>query len=152
MEIERKFLAQELPQNLHIHPSATIEQSYISFSPTIRIRKKNESFFLTVKGKGHMVREEFEMEILEEEYLILKEKIDGKIVVKTRYFILLEHDFIAEFDVYEGDLLGLYTIEVEFEKLEIANQFVPPLWFGREVTQDPRYKNTWLSKNGIPIE
>lgn len=75
MEIERKFLAKEIPFCLSKYPSAMISQYYISFSPTIRIRQSNKDYFLTVKGKGHIAREEFEIPISEEEYQLLQKNV-----------------------------------------------------------------------------
>lgn len=46
---------------------------------------------------------------------------------------------------------GLIVAEVEFygdtleEKLQAAASFVPPEWFGRDVTKDPEYKNQALA-------
>jgi len=42
------------------------------------------------------------------------------------------------------------TTEVEFSSVAQAEAFVPPAWFGKEITEDIRYKNTHLSKYGIP--
>ena len=43
-------------------------------------------------------------------------------------------------------LEGLLIVEVEFNSKELANSFVPPIWFGKEVTMDLKYKNETLSK------
>ena len=61
MEIERKFLTKEIPFDITAYPCKQISQAYISFSPTIRIRQSDEKYILTVKGKGHLAREEFEL-------------------------------------------------------------------------------------------
>ena len=37
-------------------------------------------------------------------------------------------------------------VEVEFESIEQANTFTPPDWFGKEVTNDHRYHNSYLSE------
>ena len=34
---------------------------------------------------------------------------------------------------------------VEFKSLEDANSFVVPTWFGKEITEDVRYKNDNLA-------
>lgn len=150
MEIERKFLAKEIPFCLSKYPSVMISQYYISFSPTIRIRQSNKDYFLTVKGKGHIAREEFEIPISEEEYQSLQKKCDMPPIIKTRYFVPLENHLTAEIDIYKGDITGLITIEVEFDTQELAHAFVPPNWFGKDVSLDHRYKNTSLCLYGIP--
>lgn len=148
MEIERKYLMKGNPFDLTNVPSARLSQSYISFFPTLRIRKHDDKFFFTAKGRGHMVREEFEMEIKEEEYKKLKEKTEGIEIDKTRYYIPLKNGLTGEFDVFHGSLEGLFLLEVEFKTEEEANRFDPPEWFGEDVSMKKKYKNSWLAEFG----
>ena len=67
-----------------------------------------------------------------------------------RYYVPLEDGLTAEVDVYEGGLAGLLTTEVEFSSLEEAEAFVPPVWFGKDVSEEKAYKNTSLSLYGLP--
>ncbi|WP_352400566.1 CYTH domain-containing protein [Anaerotignum sp.] len=150
MEIERKFLTKKIPFALEGFVCKQIVQSYISFQPTIRIRQSNDKYFLTVKGKGYMIREEFEIAISQQEYERLYMKIEGNEVRKRRYLIPLQSGYTAELDVYEGSLEGLFTTEVEFETMEDANGFVVPEWFGTDISYDRRYKNTSLALYGKP--
>lgn len=150
MEIEKKFLTKTIPFSLQQYPFASITQYYISFSPTIRIRQSNSDYFLTVKGKGHLAREEFEMSITKEQYQSLQKKCDAPPIIKKRYFVPLQNSLTAEIDFYEGNLTGLITTEVEFLSEESANSFIAPDWFGKDVTFDYRYKNTNLCLHGIP--
>ena len=41
-------------------------------------------------------------------------------------------------------------VEVEFESLEEAESFTPPEWFGKDVSEDNRYKNSSLYIKGLP--
>ena len=50
-----------------------------------------------------------------------------------------------EFDVFEGKFEGLMLAEVEFETEEEANAFVPPEWFGRDVTYSGEFQNSRLA-------
>ncbi len=152
MEIERKYLTKEIPFSLDGFICKQICQSYVSFHPTIRIRKSDEEYYLTVKGKGHMAREEFELLISQQEYEGLHGKIEGNEVRKKRFLIPLESGFTAEVDLYEGELEGLMTTEVEFSTIEEAKTFLAPAWFGEDVSKDKRYKNTSLSLYGKPME
>ena len=52
---------------------------------------------------------------------------------------------MGELDIFHGRLDGLYFIEVEFKDEEDARQFVPPGWFGENVSNDGRYANSFLS-------
>ncbi len=145
-EIERKFLVEELPENLDSYRKVEIEQAYISAKPTIRVRRKDDEYFLTTKSSGDIKRIEYEFNITKEEYESLFNKIEGNIIKKTRYLIPLKNDLLAELDVYHGYLDGLLTVEVEFLSEVQCDKFIKPLWFGKDVSNDKRYKNAILSK------
>ena len=67
----------------------------------------------------------------------------------TRYEI--EHEQgVIEVDVFEGNLSGLVMAEIEFASVEASQDFRPPPWFSREVTDDARYKNKNLAQSGPP--
>ncbi len=150
MEIERKFLVKECPKNIQEYECISMEQTYISTNPTIRLRRENDKFILTVKGSGLISREEFELEITKEQYDNLLLKRETPFVKKKRYKIPLENNLVAELDIYFGELEGLMTVEVEFLTENEALDFITPKWFGEDVTMDKRYKNTNLSIYGIP--
>ena len=147
MEIERKFVIPALPENLDQYPCDQIVQAYICRSPVIRIRRKNDQFILTVKGEGMLAREETELPLPEESYQSLLTKTEGSTIRKRRYRIPEQNGLTIELDVFEGDYDGLIMAEVEFPDLESADKYLPPSWFGREVTTDPRYFNSSLSEN-----
>ena len=152
MEIERKFLTKHIPFDITKYPYKQISQAYISFSPTIRIRQSNEDYILTVKGKGHLAREEFELPLSKEDYDKLFLKTEGTPVIKKRYLVPIDGGLTAEVDIYEGELEGLMTTEVEFPSLEDAERFVAPEWFGKDVSEEKAYKNTSLALYGMPKE
>jgi CYTH domain-containing protein len=41
--------------------------------------------------------------------------------------------------------IGPVLVEVEFARAEQARAFVAPAWFGRDVSEDPAYKNRILA-------
>ncbi len=153
MEIERKYTITKLPENLASYPCHKLEQSYLNTSPVVRVRKEDDTYYLTYKGSGLMTREEYNLPLTEEAYYHLREKADGRIITKTRYLIPLT-DFVPEnkdnltieLDVFEGDLAPLIIAEIEFPSEEMANTFVPPSLFLEDVTFDSRYHNSNLSK------
>ena len=147
MEIERKFLIHTLPENLQVYPHDELCQAYICTSPVIRVRRKNEEYILTIKSSGMLARQEIEMPIDAESFEHLKEKRDGILISKTRYKIPEEHGFTIELDLFHGVYEGFCMAEVEFETVEHAEAFLPPSWFGMDVTYDPRFHNSRLSKN-----
>lgn len=148
MEIERKFLVSKLPAALEKFQKLNIRQGYISHSPTIRIRKQNSEYILAMKSKGSLSREEYEMFISEEEFNALWHKTEGYAIEKERYLIPIGNGLTAELDIFQQKFKGMVTVEVEFESEEQANNFIPPCWFGADVTYIKEYKNGYMSKNG----
>lgn len=146
MEIERKYLIEKLPAHLEQYPCKEIEQGYLNTDPVVRIRRSNDKYTLTYKGKGLMVREEYNLPLNAESFAHLKEKIDGRLIKKRRYLIPLDESHTIELDIFEGDLAPLQLAEVEFESEEDANAFVPPSWFGEDVTFSTAYHNSTLSR------
>lgn len=151
MEIERKFLINQLPDNLHSYKKKELEQGYLNTDPVVRIRKSDQSYELTYKSAGLMSREEYNLPINEKSYLHLKEKCDGLIISKTRYLIPIDNQLVIELDIFHHDLSPLILAEVEFPDEETACNFVPPLWFGKDVTFDGRYHNNYLSKTSNKV-
>lgn len=145
MEIERKFLIHQLPEKLDTHDCKTIRQGYVSTSPVIRIRQLGQNYILTIKGKGLMSREEFELDLTKEEFGALKKKVDGLIINKTRYYLPYE-SYTIELDIFHDDYEGLVIAEVEFASVDEAERFTPPEWFGEDVTNQAKYHNSNLSK------
>lgn len=146
MEIERKYLPVKLPENLEQYPHKKIAQGYLCTAPVVRIRRSDDDYYLTYKSGGLMVREEYNLPLTKEAFYHLFPKVDGRVIEKTRYLIPLEGGLTAELDIFEGDLAPLIMLEVEFETVEDANRFVAPEWFGKDVTSDGRYHNSYMSQ------
>lgn len=149
MEIEKKYLLTKIPFDLSFFKKKEISQGYLCTSPVVRIRKSNDKYTLTYKGEGLMAREEYNLPLTKESYNQLSSKIDGILIEKTRYLIPLENNLTAELDVFHGKLDSLMLVEVEFDSIEAANAFVPPSWFGEDVTFSNKYHNSNLSKKLI---
>ena len=149
MEIERKFLIPQLPVNLDSYAFHLIEQGYLCTDPVVRIRRQDDDYILTYKGKGMMCREEYNLPLNKEAYEHLKQKIDGNLISKKRYLIPTDHALTIELDVFFAPFETLCLAEVEFPTEEAANTFVPPDWFGKDVTMDGHYHNSYLSKMQI---
>lgn len=147
MEIERKFLVSRLPENLSAYPHRTIEQGYLSTEPVIRIRKDGDKYELTYKSKGLMIREEYNLPLTRTSYEHLKPKIDGYLITKERYNIPYQQ-FTIELDCFLGEFSPLILAEVEFSDEASANAFIPPNWFGEDVTFSSEYQNSFLSQKG----
>lgn len=148
MEIERKFTINELP-DLSNYSYKKLTQAYLNTDPVIRIRRENDEYVLTYKGKGLLTREEYNLPLNKESFEHLLPKADGLVISKTRYLIPYE-SYTIELDVFEGDLSPLIIAEVEFDSEKEAHSFIPPAWFDKDVTQDKRYHNSNLSKGIKP--
>ena len=159
MEIERKFLIENLPSDLAGYKCLLIEQAYLCTCPVIRIRREDDNYYLTYKGKGLMAREEYNLPLNKEAYEHMLVKADGNIISKRRYLIPVTKPIFAkgytlsdcsvkltiELDIFLDSLAPLVLAEVEFSSEEEANSFVPPAWFGEDVTFSGKYHNSYLS-------
>jgi adenylate cyclase len=151
-EIERKFLVPEPPADLGRWPSTRIEQGYLAIGADgteVRVRRRDGTATLTVKGGRGRSRTEEEIGIDAERFERLWPLTEGRRLEKTRY-VIPAAGLELEVDVYAGALTGLTVAEVEFAGEEEASAFEPAEWFGREVTDDARFKNQRLACDGVP--
>ena len=160
MEIERKFTVKKLPDSLSQYPCRIIEQAYLNTDPVVRIRRQDNDYYLTYKGQGLMAREEYNLPLNELSYYHLRDKADGNIISKKRYVIPITHptfmsdcienidqiSLCVELDIFDEPFASLVIAEVEFPSEETANAFVPLDWFDQDVTHDPSYHNSNLSR------
>lgn len=131
----------EIPRD-HAERMAAIDR------PTLRIRISDGQAFVTVKGpKKDGVGAEFEYEVdvtCADEWM---NRYGGYEVRKTRHLVPFA-SMTWEVDVFRGRLEGLIMAEVEMPTTDAHVDL--PSWVGREVTDDHRYRNAVLGKNGIP--
>ena len=52
VEIERKFTVRHLPEDLYKYPYHVIEQGYLNVSPAIRVRREDDSCYMTYKNRS----------------------------------------------------------------------------------------------------
>ena len=174
-EIERKYLILEdgidssTPQLTQIYPSIDklradvhlrgnkIRQGYLDvkegsrlaqiidleqdFEPTeARLRDKEGKLTFTLKGKGGLVRNESEQQIPRAIFDEYWPRTEGKRVEKVRLAIPYEN-FQLEIDVYTDR--NLIVAEIEVPSIEDAAKITT---VGKDVTDDPKYKNNNLAK------
>jgi CYTH domain-containing protein len=149
IEIEKTFLVKTLPQNLSSFPSKAFLQGYISPSPSpLRIRRYGSKFEITkklpIKKGDYSSAEEINIPLTEFEFNKLW-PLANKSLEKNRYYFPLGNNLVAEINLYQGKLLGLIMVEVEFTSEEEMNNFVPPDWFGRDITQEEFAANSFLA-------
>lgn len=160
MEIERKFTVKTLPDNLEQYTCHIIEQAYLNTDPVVRIRRQDDEYYLTYKGRGLMAREEYNLPLNGDSYYHLREKSDGNVITKKRYVIPIQHptftsdysksidqiSLFIELDIFDAPFAPLVIAEVEFPDEAAANAFLPLDWFDQDVTNDPSYHNSTLSR------
>lgn len=151
-EIERKFLVKEMPADLDKYEKKYIRQAYISLKPVMRLRQQDDEYIFTFKGLGTIKRLEFEYPLTKEEFETLWNKIESNVIEKTRYLIPIDDSTTAELDIYEKEFDGFENVEVEFKTEEAAKAFKAPEWFGKEVTEDKHYSNSYMSIFGNPVK
>lgn len=147
MEIEKKFLVSECPA-LDDFKAEVVRQGYITSgedSVEVRVRQKGKGYYITVKSRGTLARAEYETAVEQAQFETLWPATEGRRLEKTRYTGALEDGSAVELDIFEGHLAGLQLVEVEFASVEDAETFIAPDWFGEDVTEDKRYKNSALA-------
>lgn len=130
-----------------------IDQGYVVIGANgeeVRLRRRGERRFLTVKHGRGLVREEVEVQLSDQQYDVLWPSTEGRRVQKIRRVLDGGNGLAIELDQYQGSLAGLFTVEVEFSDEAAAVLFEPPPWFGREVTDDDGYRNQQLAVQGVP--
>ncbi len=146
-EIERKFLVCGDFRS-EANDATRIAQGYICSAPgrTVRVRIRGEKGYITVKGcsnESGVSRFEWEKEIPVEEARELMNLCEPGVIDKTRWLVPAgAHTF--EVDEFYGENEGLILAEVELGSED--ETFERPDWLSTEVTGDPRYYNSALSK------
>ncbi|MFK4132248.1 CYTH domain-containing protein [Pseudomonas luteola] len=145
-EIERKFLVSgPFPTN---GLSERIAQGYLNSSPdrTVRVRLKGDKAFITIKGIGNdtgMSRFEWEKEISVVAAELLMPLCEPGAIIKTRHYVDVNGS-LYEVDSFKGENLGLVIAEIELTSED--QPFARPDWLGQEVTGNPQYYNSALTK------
>ncbi|MCL2637476.1 MAG: hypothetical protein FWD48_03815 [Oscillospiraceae bacterium] len=154
-QIERRFLVdfENLPRD-KMTSSTDIVQSYISLSPEMRLRNNNGTDFVftlrTPVDEAGIIRRDIEFDLTKDEYNQLFQRITGTVIHKARYRV--NYDGVdVRIDIFFGDLDGLVFAEVLFDSEEESLAFQPLSWFGEDITEDMRYRNANLSKDGMPV-
>ncbi|MBK5115849.1 MAG: CYTH domain-containing protein [Thermoleophilia bacterium] len=150
-EIERKFLLTEAPGWLGECPSRHIAQGYLALEADVevRLRRLGDEFRLTVKSGHGLSRGETEIELDRGQFEALWPMTGGRRILKRRYYRPAEEGTF-EIDVFESELVGLLTVEMEYDSEAASETFDPPAWLGDEVTGDDRYANRSLATRGFP--
>jgi CYTH domain-containing protein len=136
-----------------IYTEVYIVQGYLEDELKTRIRDETyangaHKYLQTRKSGEGVSRQEDGIELAPELFEELWDQVEVYLV-KSRYFVPLPGgEVVAQVNVFHGALNGYIQIEVEFSSHEEAVAFIPPDWFGIEVTDDVRHGNYYLAKHG----
>ncbi|MCJ2072010.1 CYTH domain-containing protein [Methylobacterium sp. J-030] len=150
VEIERKFIAG--PAVLaHCRSGTPLVQGYLftDDANTIRIRQAGERMLVTWKSpRRGTSREEVEFAVPPADGAVLLARVPAnRRLEKTRFRV--EHAGATwDVDVFGGALAGLILAEIELARED--QPVVLPPWVQREVTGDPRYRNSRLAGGARP--
>ena len=164
LEIERKWLVEkavaeavlngeregvDLPVEMSIIRQTYVlrgDHSVLRLRTQTNLMSKTHECFITVKGPSDVpgAVEEHEMAVPIESGISLMESVNTPVLTKMRYCIPYG-EFMVEVDEFtDPELNGLVVAEVEFPEPDMA--FIPPEWFGTEVTGHKQYANASLVK------
>ena len=173
-EIEKKYQLQALPDGLvngnKIRQGYLDKEEYevimlirekfgqeidLETIKEVRIRQKGEEkaakYYFTLKSDGTLERDEYEVAIKAEEFIDLWPLATEGTIEKIRYEVALDHELTGEIDRYDGNLEGLYTMEIEYDPesadaiaLEEAVRSITDQ--ATDVTELKTFKNKVLAK------
>jgi CYTH domain-containing protein len=152
-EIERKWLVETVPANTVRWSAQRLEQGYLAITDQVEVRVRRSDggdTRLAVKSSPALSRVEEQLPLEDAAFDRLWPLTEGRRVVKVRHTLEDAPGVVFELDVYEGELDGLVTLEVEFADEAAAARFTPPEWADREVTGDKAYANQSLAVHGRP--
>ena len=147
-EIERKFLVSNDRWRKNAGTATHILQGYLARGrkATVRVRiTDGKAATLTVKSRElGPSRSEFEYRISAKDARALLSLCGRSLIEKQRYPVA--YGTLAwEIDVFSGANEGLVLAEVELNNVD--DPLVLPPWVGKEVTSDPRYRNSSLASS-----
>lgn len=150
-EIERKFIVATDEWKKHtLVKKIPIDQGYFQRDgqPTVRIRVTNDQAFMTIKGKQKgLTRSEYEYELPYDDGVDLLKMCEKPLVKKVRHVIVDKFNQLWEIDIFKGINKGLVLAEIELD--DEKQPVTIPDWLGREVSDDPLYRNTSLAINNV---
>lgn len=152
MEYERKFLLKEFPADMDVREAQNIVQAYVSGpndDSEVRVRSTTMGsvavYSMTVKTGEGASRSETEVKLSSTNFDSFVTNSDNIIrKIRLRFFFVTPNLY-ADVDIYQNQLVGLRTVEVEFQTPESMANFVPPAWFGQEVTGISEFSNSNLN-------
>lgn len=139
IEREKTFLAKYLP-DLSSCESKEMVDTYIPENaphPIVRIRKQGDSYMITKKSpvdESASTQTEQTIPLTKDEYDALS-LVSKKQIEKVRYYYPFNGRMV-EIDVFQGDLVGLVLVDVEFESSDDMEAFPIPEFCLVDITEE----------------
>ena len=136
MEIERKFLVKKLP-DLSGYQPISYERYYVHRGDGVekRIQKKGDKYeFEELEEASGLSRTHHKRELTEHEFNQMKGRPEEALLRES--YVISNNPEIS-IKIYHGRFEGFARVEVEFSSEEEAQAFVPPDWFGEDITYHP---------------
>lgn len=144
MEIERKFKLAAFPADLPLVVELDQYQGYLATDPEVRIRhtvnhtEGKETYILCIKSTGDLVRHEVETAIEQDQFEELASMLAYPLIHKQLNAYRLPDGHVLECSVVDE---GAFSYaEVEFASEQEAQEWIPPVWLGREMTYEKGFK------------
>ena len=148
VEIERKFLVKDLSWKDSATSFKDFQQGYFPTADgvTVRARIAGDKARLTIKGPVTGIsRAEFEYPIpIADAVAFLTAFCVKPVILKRRWYVPF-CDFTWEIDEFDGLNKGLIVAEIELDSPD--REFPEPPWLGREVSHEPRFRNSRLVRH-----
>jgi CYTH domain-containing protein len=148
VKVERKFLVGELPKVLNLNQGRQVSQGYLAVEnggAEVRILRSENKGTLCVKTGTGQHQTETEVALTPEQLAVLWPLTEGRRMSKVSYTIDVGETPVS-LDMYEGQLSWLRIAEAEFKSHQSADNFSPPSWFHREVTDVHAYRHSNLAR------
>lgn len=145
VEIERKFLVKDLSWKNSATSFKDFQQGYFPTGDgvTVRARIAGDKARLTIKGPvSGISRAEFEYPIPVADAVAFLSSFCAKPVILKRRWYVPFGGFTWEVDEFAGRNEGLIVAEIELDSPD--REFPVPPWLGREVSHEPRFRNSRL--------
>lgn len=142
IELERAFLVKKLPPDLHRYKPVLMRMGDF-YDPKIHNGNRVDVLNIRQRGDKYVIRKKegkSEYKKIEHTIYITKKEFELLMTVTTqkheKYYYLypLNKKYTSEIDIYLGKLKGYARVEVEFKNTKDQKNFIPPDWFGPEIT------------------
>jgi CYTH domain-containing protein len=155
VELERRWVSNSIPADLVVEVE-TIIDLYVTDSQ-LRLR---EATFRSGAAPMRRLTRKVDLDpttrlmtsiyLPEKEFRQFARVLPGTEIRKLRHRLAPIDGVAPLIDEFQGTLKGLLVAEVEFASRDLLVQYVPPSYFGAEITSDERYRGGSLAQTGLP--